>query len=144
MTAVQLLLDCHGQLLRELSVASGRHFQGLAQAARTSPWLSTRTRRRLRELDCTAAFIRHVTKPLIADFVSEVEAELKEKFGNYLDDTAADFVLDDAPVVQSEAARGDGWPGVDLGYLPEQHPSTGSRGLRAVGSFHPPPTWFGG
>merc|ERR1712232_148401 len=43
-----------------------------AQASRSFPTLSPRLRRRLRNLDTTFAYIRHVTKPLSDNFLSGV------------------------------------------------------------------------
>merc|ERR1711920_802357 len=70
--AAALVSELHGELLRALSQHAGRHFEGLAQASRSFPTLSPRLRRRLRNLDTTFAYIRHVTKPLSDNFLSEV------------------------------------------------------------------------
>merc|ERR1712232_1472866 len=72
MAAAALVTELHGELLRALSQHAGRHFEGLAQASRSFPTLSPRLRRRLRNLDTTFSYIRHVTKPLANNFLSEV------------------------------------------------------------------------
>merc|ERR1719382_805166 len=70
--AAALLLELHGTLLRELAALAGQHFEGLARASRAFPALSSSQRRRLRDLDVTCNYLRHVTKPLTANFAQEM------------------------------------------------------------------------
>merc|ERR1719382_1074176 len=72
--AAALLLELHGTLTRELAALANRHFEGLASASRAFPGLSSTHRRRLRELDVTCNFLRHVTSPLTATFAKDIIA----------------------------------------------------------------------
>ena len=66
MAAIDLIYAAHGALLRDLAECSGRHFQGLAQAARHfSSSLSSRQRRHLLNMDAAFNVVRHVTRPKI-------------------------------------------------------------------------------
>ena len=72
MDAAFLVVELHGELLRALSLQADCHFEGLAQASRRFPTLPTRLRRRVRDLDVTFNYIRHITKPLASTFFNEV------------------------------------------------------------------------
>jgi hypothetical protein len=71
--AAELLLGLHGSCLRTICERTGVHTEGLAQAARTAK-IKGKLGRNLRELDTTAAWIRHVTAPKCEQFLALVEA----------------------------------------------------------------------
>ena len=76
MSAAFLIAQLHGELLRGLSKQADVHFQGLSQASRSFAALSTRQRRRLRDLDSAFNFRRHITEPLAASFTDEILATI--------------------------------------------------------------------
>ena len=91
MAAGGLVLDAHGRCLRVLSASAQRHFEGLSQAARTLK-LPSPLRRRLRDLDAAAAYVRHITVPRVQSLEDEVIAALgqvPEQPGDHADDEAS-------------------------------------------------------
>ena len=78
MDAAGLLAQGHATLLRTLSAGMGRHFEGLAQAARSHPSLPRSLKKKLIQLDSAHNYARHVTKPLIDSFVRDVSAALED------------------------------------------------------------------
>jgi len=77
-SAVELINEAHGVLLRACADGAGRHFQGLSQAARNLKQLRTRQRRWLAHIDIAFNMLRHVTKPLLDEFIREVDASLTD------------------------------------------------------------------
>ena len=78
--ACALVLKCHGETLRLLADELGVHISGLAHGAalaRKRGCGSPRFWRRLRALDTTAAFLRHVNRPQLASFLGAVADEWK-------------------------------------------------------------------
>ena len=78
--ACACVLECHGYTLRPLADELGVHITGLAHGAalmRKCGCGSPRLWPRLRALDTTAAFPRHVNRPQCASFRGEVPDELK-------------------------------------------------------------------
>lgn len=77
MDAPQLLLDAHGRCLRMLAAAADEHFEGLAQASRCRRLaLPPLLRRRLRDLDVAAAYVRHITAPRVTAMLDDLTAAL--------------------------------------------------------------------
>ena len=67
-SAAALIHELHGRLLRHLAAQQQTHFEGLAVAARQlrkQEIGSSRTWRRLREIDVAYNFVRHITKELL-------------------------------------------------------------------------------
>lgn len=71
--AVALLMVLHSSLLRFLSDRVGRHIEGLAHSSRGVNWLSPLKRRKLRNLDATCAYLRHIAKQHSTMFFAEIE-----------------------------------------------------------------------
>jgi len=78
MEAALLIAEVHGWLLRELSLASG-HYMGLSQAARGHRHLPAAMKRKLNHLDIAHNLCRHITRPLIENFCSEVAEKVRCK-----------------------------------------------------------------
>ena len=72
MDAHALVALAHGACLRALCARDARHYQGLAQAARTSR-IASALRRKLIRLDTAFNITRHITKPYIEALVDSVE-----------------------------------------------------------------------
>ncbi len=105
--AAGLLLDAHGRCLRELAAAAGQHFEGLAQAARCRRLeLDPKLRRRLRELDTVAAWLRHVTAPRVDLLLLEVAAALVTAEGGPLLAGAVSTPEGSVPALPDDAAAG--------------------------------------
>ena len=75
-SAEALVGKLHGQVLRLMALHSGKHFAGVAQAARSLP-LAGRTKKRLQRLDAAFTVLRHITQPFADQFLKEVAAELE-------------------------------------------------------------------
>jgi len=58
-----LIFALHSELLRGIADATGRHFQGLAQASRQLPGLAARQRRALLHVDISYNMVRHMSAP---------------------------------------------------------------------------------
>ena len=76
-SAEALVGKLHGQVLRLMALHSGKHFAGVAQAARSLP-LAGRTKKRLQRLDAAFTVLRHITQPFADQFLQEVAAELEQ------------------------------------------------------------------
>lgn len=77
--AAALLFDLHGRLLRLLSENTGRHFNGLQQAARYARnigLIDNNMFRRCSHVDITTKLLRHITPILIDDFVENLHRVL--------------------------------------------------------------------
>ena len=73
-----LIDEAHGVLLRDLSEIAGRHFQGLAQASRGFKHMSPRLRKKLHHFDITYNYTRHVTAPLLTEFVNGIRTAAQQ------------------------------------------------------------------
>jgi len=81
-SASALLLDLHGRLLRACCASSGRHFEGLASAARClakDGRIPSVTKRHLLNIDTTAAYIRHISEPRAECLVSDLRGMLAKR-----------------------------------------------------------------
>ena len=79
--AIALIQQAHGQALRSICRRCNQHFSGLAQASRflrQEGKGTTRFHRQLSHLDIAFNISRHVTKPRIDAFLSEVDAVTPE------------------------------------------------------------------
>ena len=95
MTAVDLIVDAHGALLRGISECSGQHYQGLSQAARHfSRTLTSKQKRYLCNLDTAFNVLRHVTRPKItqehATIMHMVRASSTSSTSSQLDESCTD------------------------------------------------------
>ena len=72
MGADTLICTLHGDALRMVCLRSDRHYMGLSQAAR-SLGLPGRLRKRLQRLDDAFAVVRHITAPLAAGLLEDIE-----------------------------------------------------------------------
>ena len=72
MDAASLIAAYHGQLLRMLSDATGRHSQGLSQAAKVAR-VPSLLRRRLQRLEIAFHITRHVTTAYLDQLARDVE-----------------------------------------------------------------------
>ena len=77
MDSAGLLASAHGRVLRLLAGRAQRHFEGLGQASRQLKGLPTRLRRKLAHLDIACAYSRHVTEPMIEQFMNEFDVALE-------------------------------------------------------------------
>lgn len=71
----RLVTSLHRDALLLLASRSNHHFQGLAIGARHLK-LQPRTRRKLRELDSCAGWVRHISAQRNRDFLAEKALEL--------------------------------------------------------------------
>ena len=79
MTASAIIFELHGSLLRMMSLSSGVHYQGIAQAARqlrARGKLCRRTTKKLIELDYAYNITRHITEISAQAFVKKVSSQL--------------------------------------------------------------------
>eukprot|EP00975_Prorocentrum_lima_P018124 3819473-Prorocentrum_lima.AAC.1 len=65
-----LLLQLHGDLLRQIADTTDTHWEGLQSAARRLRF-PPKLARRLRNLEATCGFLRHVTSPLCRQVTQE-------------------------------------------------------------------------
>ena len=80
-SAASLIHELHGRLLRHLAAQQQTHFEGLAVAARQLRKQgigSSRTWRRLREVDVAYNFVRHITSIKTEQVFQEISKELLE------------------------------------------------------------------
>jgi hypothetical protein len=77
MDAVAIVAQLHGQLLRALSAHAGRHYEGLAQAARACRELPAPLKKRLLHIDSTFQVVRHITTPSAMATLAAVAACLE-------------------------------------------------------------------
>ena len=72
-----LVCTLHGEALRLMAATAQRHFQGVAQAARSLP-LSGRMRKKLLRLDAAFAVLRHISQPYVDTLMKDLAAELAD------------------------------------------------------------------
>lgn len=73
--AVPMLLEVHGEVLRDIAAATDHHFQGLGDAGCRLA-LAAGLRRQLRNLDIAAALVRHVMLPMCSQLRDAVRDSL--------------------------------------------------------------------
>ena len=74
-----LLVFVRGEALRAVCKSTGRHFNGLAQAARSARALgavSRRTEKKLMAIDTACALVRHISEPSVHTFLGKLRQEL--------------------------------------------------------------------
>ena len=76
-SSVHLLFSLHSSVLLRASDTVGRHFQGLGQISRCKELsLSSRARRKIRDIDAAFNIIRHITSASAASFLELLDNEL--------------------------------------------------------------------
>ena len=82
MDVAALVSLVHGRALRLLCARLQSHFQGLsaaARAARRANLIDSKLQKKLVQLDVTFAFCRHVSEPLVSDFLGMLEDSMKSR-----------------------------------------------------------------
>jgi len=76
-----LLAVAHGRALRMLCLLLKSHYSGLAAAARAARQrgeISNAMAKRLVTLDNAYAFVRHVSVPMVEDFIAKLDSEIRQ------------------------------------------------------------------
>ena len=108
--AASLLASVHGQALRILSARLGAHYDGLgvaSRAARRQGVLGAAMCKKLHNLDVAFAFSRHITGPMVVQFVDKFSAELEPVQEPSTPDLAAAPPVLEVVAVAPSASQGD-------------------------------------
>ena len=105
-SAAALVFQIHGSMLRSACHRAGRHFEGLAQAARflrQRGYISTPMLKKLIRIDDTFNVLRHITKESVNNYLNAFQKEIdSEPASRHIEDEkqacVKTKVLEDLPV----------------------------------------------
>ena len=82
------MYEAHAEAVQVASACLGKHYQGLGQVSRDrAATLSSRARRKLRDMDACYNVFRHITQHSVTNFINELRRELHADTGETNGDT---------------------------------------------------------